>query len=54
MITYIANFFQSLAIAVECNDLARSGDWEQIKEIINSNHTSTEETVEVYGNTEIA
>lgn len=54
MITYIANFFQSLAIAVECNDLARSGDWDQIKEIINSNQTSSEETVEVYSNTEIA
>jgi hypothetical protein len=35
MITFIVNFFESLVIAVECNDLARSGDWKKIREILN-------------------
>ena len=39
MITYIVNFFESLLIAVECNDLARSGDWEGIRNIILSQET---------------
>ena len=39
MITYIVNFFKSISIAVECNDLARSGDWEKIKEILNEQDT---------------
>lgn len=34
MITYLANLMDSLAIALECNELARSGDYDSIRKLL--------------------
>ena len=34
MIKYIVNLFESVAIALECNELAKSGDYNTIREIL--------------------
>lgn len=34
MIAYIVNFCESIAIALECKELARNGDYEAIKKIL--------------------
>ena len=34
MITYIINFFESLATALECKELARRGDYDAIRKLL--------------------
>lgn len=34
VITFIVNLFQSLLIAIECNELANSGDYDAIRKIL--------------------
>ena len=34
MIAYVVNLFESVAIALECNELAKSGDYNAIREIL--------------------
>ena len=34
MITYISNLIESLAIALECNELARQGKFEEVRQIL--------------------
>ena len=37
MITYISNLFESLTIALECNELAKRGDYDAVRKILLNN-----------------
>lgn len=39
MITYIINFIESIGIALECNELARQGRFDEVKQILLTQET---------------